>query len=447
MTNINNLKLNGIIIAIFFISLDAYSLGNIPIQWIGLSLLLLLFIFNFKKITSNFSSIVYLVLALVILPIFFEIFSNFEILLERNYQLRLFNYFSFFLVIYVSHSFLQTIDLKLFMDQLEKLLIIISVISIYIYLSQIFDLYEPIRNRSNTNLLGNDAQSVFWPYEPHRAMGTFREPVLFVSYVFPLSLILLFGKKNISSISILIIALSLGLTRSDLLRIFAITGIVLFFIFYIFNKSQNNKIILFLSGALLFTFISIQECKINPTSNECLEISVEESKELITFEDIGTITELDSDRKNIIDFLSSRDMNFFGQGFNSIVQDYQQYLTKEINKEMYLTNRVLPNYLDKRYQSENFGTGNYSSNFYKPNTQSLLVNTIISSGLILLLVLFSFPIYKFLIKRDYESLLKILFLILFFFVIPVEEFNAFTGLILGYGFRMLNMGVLIDKSI
>jgi len=447
MTNINNLKLNGIIIAIFFISLDAYSLVNIPIQWIGLSLLLLLFIFNFKKITSNFSSIVYLVLALVILPIFFEIFSNFEILLERNYQLRLFNYFSFFLVIYVSHSFLQTIDLKLFMDQLEKLLIIISVISIYIYLSQIFDLYEPIRNRSNTNLLGNDAQSVFWPYEPHRAMGTFREPVLFVSYVFPLSLILLFGKKNISSISILIIALSLGLTRSDLLRIFAITGIVLFFIFYIFNKSQNNKIILFLSGALLFTFISIQECKINPTSNECLEISVEESKELITFEDIGTITELDSDRKNVIDFLSSRDMNFFGQGFNSIVQDYQQYLTKEINKEMYLTNRVLPNYLDKRYQSENFGTGNYSSNFYKPNTQSLLVNTIISSGLILLLVLISFPIYKFLIKRDYESLLKILFLILFFFVIPVEEFNAFTGLILGYGFRMFNMGVLIDKSI
>ena len=447
MTDINNLKLNGIIIAIFFISLDAYSLGNIPIQWIGLSLLLLLFIFNFKKITSNFSSIVYLVLALVILPIFFEIFSNFEILLERNYQLRLFNYFSFFLVIYVSHSFLQTIDLKLFMDQLEKLLIIISVISIYIYLSQIFDLYEPIRNRSNTNLLGNDAQSVFWPYEPHRAMGTFREPVLFVSYVFPLSLILLFGKKNISSISILIIALSLGLTRSDLLRIFAITGIVLFFIFYIFNKSQNNTIILFLSGALLFTFISIQECKINPTSNECLEISVEESKELITFEDIGTITELDSDRKNIIDFLSSRDMNFFGQGFNSIVKDYQQYLTKEINKEMYLTNRVLPNYLDKRYQSENFGTGNYSSNFYKPNTQSLLVNTIISSGLILLLALISFPIYKFLIKRDYESLLKILFLILFFFVIPVEEFNAFTGLILGYGFRMFNMGVLIDKSI
>ena len=65
-------------------------------------------------------------MALVAVPIFFEIFSDFEILLERNYQLRLFNYFSFFLVVYVSHSFLQSIEHKLFMDLLEKLLIIIG---------------------------------------------------------------------------------------------------------------------------------------------------------------------------------------------------------------------------------------------------------------------------------------------------------------------------------
>ena len=60
-------------------------------------------------------------MALVIVPIFFEIFSDFEILLERNYQLRLFNYLSFFLVIYVFYSFLQSIDHKSFMDLLEKL--------------------------------------------------------------------------------------------------------------------------------------------------------------------------------------------------------------------------------------------------------------------------------------------------------------------------------------
>ena len=84
MTNIDNLKLNGIIFSLYLISLDAYSYRNIPIQWMGLAVLLFLFILNFKKITSKFSSIFYIFIALVIVPIFFEIFSDFEILLERN---------------------------------------------------------------------------------------------------------------------------------------------------------------------------------------------------------------------------------------------------------------------------------------------------------------------------------------------------------------------------
>ena len=49
------------------------------------------------------------------------------------------------------------------------------------------------------------------------------------------------------------------------------------------------------------------------------------------------------------------------------------------------------------------------------------------------------------IKRENESLLKILFSYLFFFVIPIEEFNAFTGLIFGYGFTMLIWGQLVEK--
>ncbi len=102
-----------------------------------------------------------------------------------------------------------------------------------------------------------------------------------------------------------------------------------------------------------------------------------------------SITNLDSDRKNSLNFLLKSDLNYFGQGFNTIVIEYQQYLTNEINQEMYLTNRVLPKYLNISYQSQNFGTGNYSANFYKPNTQSMLINVIISSGIILILILFA----------------------------------------------------------
>ena len=443
MTNIDNLKLNGIIFALFLISLDAYSFGNIPIQWIGLAVLLFLFILNFKKITSNFSSISYIFMALVIVPIFFEIFSDFEILLERNYQLRLFNYLSFFLVIYVSHSFLQSIDHQSFMDLLEKLLIIISVITIYIYISQIFDLYEPIRNRSNTNLLGNAAQSIFWPYEPHRAMGTFREPVLFVSYIFPLSLILLFGKKNLSFLSIFIMALSLGLSRSDLLRIFAISGTILFLTLYLFKKSQNNKIILFLSGVLLFSFISIQECKINPTSNECLEISVDESIDLISFEDIDSVIEVDNDRSNTLDYLTSGNINFVGDGFNSIVKNFQNYITEEINKEMYLTNRVLPEYLNSRYQAQNFGTGDYPTVFYPRNTQSLFVNLLAAFGIFPLIII-SLLLYVLVLKSKNTRVVEFIFLTSFFFIIPIEEFNALTGLILGYAYTIFIRKQIIE---
>ena len=58
MTNIDNLKLNGIIFALFLISLDAYSFGNIPIQWMGLAVLLFLFILmnNFSIADDKISS-------------------------------------------------------------------------------------------------------------------------------------------------------------------------------------------------------------------------------------------------------------------------------------------------------------------------------------------------------------------------------------------------------
>ena len=49
----------------------------------------------------------------------------------------------------------------------------------------------------------------------------------------------------------------------------------------------------------------------------------------------------------------------------------------------------------------------------------------------------------FFVKRDYDILLKVLYLLLFFFIIPIEELNAFTGLIFGYGFKILDRGVFI----
>ena len=447
MTNIDNLKLYGLTLSLFLIFLDAYTIFNVPFQWIGLSTIVFLFVLNFKKIYSQINTVFFVIIFIIFTPILFEIFNSYEILFERDYQLRVFNFVSFFITVYVSQTFLPSISQEKFMNLLEKLLLIISVFSIYIFISQIFDLFEPFRNRSNTNLMSNTSQTTFWPYEPHRIMGTFREPLLYASYIFPVSLILFLCKKNISILSTFIIALALGLTRSDLIRIYAITGIILFMALHFYKKGKNNKIVLFLFAVLLFSFISIQECKVNPESNDCLDLNIEESNDFLSFEDLESITNLDSDRKNTLNFLLRSDLNYFGQGFNNIVIEYQQYLTNEINQEMYLTNRVLPKYLNISYQSQNFGTGNYSANFYKPNTQSMLINVIISSGIILILILFSFPLFVLFVKKDFGVLLTVLYLLLFFFIIPIEELNAFTGLIFGYGFKILDRGYSFDQSI
>ena len=444
MINIDNLKLYGLTFSLFLISLDAYTIFNVPFQWIGLSAIVLLFVLNFKKIYSQINTVFFVIIFIIFTPILFEIFNSYEILFERDYQLRVFNFVSFFITVYVAQTFLPSINQEKFMNLLEKLLLIISVFSIYIFISQIFDLFEPFRNRSNTNLMSNTSQTTFWPYEPHRIMGTFREPLLYASYIFPVSLILFLCKKNISILSTFIIALALGLTRSDLIRIYAITGIILFMALHFYKKGKNNKIVLFLFAVLLFSFISIQECKVNPESNDCLDLNIEESNDFLSFEDLESITNLDSDRKNTLNFLLKSDLNYFGQGFNNIVIEYQQYLTNEINQEMYLTNRVLPKYLNISYQSQNFGTGNYSANFYKPNTQSMLINVIISSGIILILILFAFPLFVLFVKKDFGVLLTVLYLLLFFFIIPIEELNAFTGLIFGYGFKILEKGYSFD---
>ena len=62
MININDLKTYGLLFSLFLISLDAYTILNIPIQWIGLSAILLLFVFNFKKIDSKINTLLLLII-------------------------------------------------------------------------------------------------------------------------------------------------------------------------------------------------------------------------------------------------------------------------------------------------------------------------------------------------------------------------------------------------
>ena len=444
MNKQKNFKIQALILSLFLISLDAYSLFSIPFQWVGLSFLSLFLLINLKFIETRFNSILYIFGTLLFLPILFEIISDNSLLGNLSYQLRIFNFVTFVMAFYASLTIFENINKEAFINYLEKYLVLISLLAIYIFFSQIFDLYEPIRNRSNTSYRGSfTSQTTFWPYEPHRAMSTFREPVLFISYMIPLSLILFFQKNKVSFYTILTISLALGLSRSDLLRIYIFLGLILYIITGLYKRTFKVKKALPLILILLFSLISIKECAVSPNNQECKDLNVTSDIRIISFEDIDNITDVDTDRSNTFGYLTSGNINFVGDGFNSIVKNYQNYITEEINKEMYLTNRVLPKYLNSRYQAQNFGTGDYPTVFYPRNTQSLLVNLLAAFGIFPLIIILLL-LYILFSKRKNVRVIEFIFLTSFFFIIPIEEFNALTGLILGYAYTILIRKQIIE---
>ena len=439
-----NFKIQTLIFILFLISLDAYSYFNIPLQWVGLAFLSLFLLINLKFIETRYNTILYLFVTLLFLPILFEIISDNSLLSNLSYQLRIFNFVTFLIAFYASLSLFRNMNNETFINYLEKLLVFVSLIAIYIFFSQIFDLYEPLRNRSNTSYRGSiSIQTTFWPYEPHRAMSTFREPVLFISYMIPLSFILFFEKNKINFFTILTISLALGLSRSDLLRIYIFLGLIVYFFIGIYKKFFEIRKVLPLILILLFSLISIKECAVNPTSQECRDLNVTTDVRVISFEDIDSVIEVDIDRSNTLNYLTSGNINFVGDGFNSIVKNFQNYVTEEINNEMYLTNRVLPKYLNSRYQAQNFGTGDYPIVFYPRNTQSLFVNLLSAFG-VLPLIIISILLYVLILNRNKARVIEFTFLTSFFLIIPIEEFNALTGLILGYAYTIMIRKQIIE---
>ena len=109
---------------------------------------------------------------------------------------------------------------------------------------------------------------------------------------------------------------------------------------------------------------------------------------------------------------------------------------------MYFTNRSLPNYLLKRFEAKNFGTGNYSLLKYSPNVQNLFVNYALSLGAPFVAILFIIFMNLWISEKKDLNFYIFLSILLFFFITPIEEFNTFSALIIGAGYNM----ILKDKS-
>ena len=105
-----------IFFSIFLIFMDAYEFFSIPVSWIGMSLLFLISLFEYKDLfNENVKHILIIVMSIVLIPqifylLFFESTNS-----DLSYIfLRIYNLVSFVFVLFFTIHYLQKENLHLF---------------------------------------------------------------------------------------------------------------------------------------------------------------------------------------------------------------------------------------------------------------------------------------------------------------------------------------------
>ena len=430
------------------IFLEAYQIFSIPLSWIGLSLIFL-YSFNFKNIFTTNPLLKVLLIGFIILIIIDLSFiaSNPHLLNIQYFVLRMFNIISFVVlfILFKNNDVIQDLQLD---TKIKNFIIIFSVLSIYIYFAQIFDLFEPLRNRSNTSVYSNSLQTTFWPEASHRALGTFREPSYLVSYFLPLIYLRIKSLNKLSFTTLILCSAIIGLAKSDFSLVFCAFLLLIEIIEFISRKKIDYQIIVFSIIVISFSQINIVECNLNPDSKDCLNYFEEKEEANIFNDDIvfndsnnnfieenSSLIDFDNERFAIYRFVldSFNNIDHKGVLYANIV--FQEYSSKLTQVEMYLTNRTQPNYLLDNFPTQNFGTGRYSLIRYPINLQNKLVFYYVSYGPLVLITIILLLLN--LIKNYNNNFQFKYFIVIILFLIlsPIEELNSYFGFILGYAFH------------
>ena len=296
---------------------------------------------------------------------------------------------------------------------INRFIIFFSAITIYIFIAQIYDLYEPFRNRANTDI-AEMTQATFWLSQPHRAMSTFREPVIFVTFFFPLVLIYLKYNDNKNYLIAVISGFALGLSKSDLLRVISLLIVLYLILNYLSTKKIKISLVFLILSMFTSSTLGFLECNLNPDSIECSKFE-EDVKKINDSGDIkikinsSNPVNLDNDRLSSIRFFLDTLPNLNPEGIG-------------------IVNIKFNDYMNERSEETQLSIENMR------NVQNLIIFYTLGFG-------FVFPVTVFLVylnlfitkKRDFD-LLFFFILSIFLFISPIEELNAYFGLILGLSF-------------
>ena len=363
----------GLSLLIFIIleGLDAFSIRNIPIYWIGVSFLISVFgilYFSGFRISNinlvNFRNwIIYGILITLVQSLFNDLVL--PVYASTSYfqyiSLRLLKLVLFLFIIYSFNYLFQKYSFEKIISYLLISCLIISALSLISYFSYLIGYSDFPRNRSGS---GGWTQPIERACSILRNYGTFREPSFLAIWTVPfLPYFFYLGKTNkkwyfLSLIPMLSITLSRSLTGYTALFV---SAFLIFIVVFLVNKKIELNLIIMLGLFLITTFFSsslsyqfppeTKECNI---SGECVCIAEDKLDELKNSENIpdatfGRFSEISSrgldafeNTAFLIDYINNEGFSIFGDGFghSNIVFSYaaDEATKKEIDNQIIYRN-------------------------------------------------------------------------------------------------------------
>tara|TARA_B100000214_G_scaffold375426_1_gene361709 strand:- start:1280 stop:2653 length:1374 start_codon:yes stop_codon:yes gene_type:complete len=363
----------GLSLLIFIIleGLDAFSIRNIPIYWIGVSFLIsvfgILYFSGFRISNLNLVNlrnwIIYGILITLVQSLFNDLVL--PVYASTSYfqyiSLRLLKLVLFLFIIYSFNYLFQKYSFEKIISYLLISCLIISALSLISYFSYLIGYSDFPRNRSGS---GGWTQPIERACSILRNYGTFREPSFLAIWTVPfLPYFFYLGKTNkkwyfLSLIPMLSITLSRSLTGYTALFV---SAFLIFIVVFLVNKKTELNLIIMLGLFLITTFFSsslsyqfppeTKECNI---SGECVCIAEDKLDELKNSENIpdatfGRFSEISSrgldafeNTAFLIDYINNEGFSIFGDGFghSNIVFSYaaDEATKKEIDNQIIYRN-------------------------------------------------------------------------------------------------------------
>ena len=449
-TKEKNILISILLFSIFLEGLDAFSVFKVPFPWFGVSLLFLIipayYFFNLDLNSSNFGSIKYWIIYVVIVTIIKAFSFDLEMpqyatsSYSQFVSLRVIKIISFFIVVWVLQLLASYFTKNQIIESIAYIGFIISVFSLYSYFSYFLELPDFYRSRAGS---GGWTQPIQRACSILRNYGTFREPSFLAVWTVPfIPLNFYLARKSNKWYFLSIFPIfSLVLTRSitGVLSVLIACSLVSFLYLIKYKKGEFNfvfPIIMILFISLFANNISYKFPPLDPSM--CPPNSADNCDCSIYDDNLDEV----KNSENFAESIFSRATLIAGGGIDGF-GNYSYLINHILNENLKIfgdglgSSNIIYSYeFEKLTAQVKLGEIVYRNRGQVVSFNNLYANIYFSSGLLgliwFLFILFKYMYYLFNKSEIINYYLAFqLFSILLMFFFQAEEVSTLLGVSLG----------------